>query len=143
VKRGARALVLLLSIWIAASPSGARADDVRAAIDAGNRDFVAAFLRGDAKAVAALYAEDAQVIPPGGAVASGRAAIAAHWQAAIESGVKDLKLATESVESDGDLACETGRVTLVAREGQATTQRYVVVWKREDGRWRLYRDIWN
>jgi len=143
VKRSARALALGLWLWIAASTDIARAGEAREAVDAGNRAFIAAFLRGDAKAVAALYTEDAQVIPPGGEVASGRAAVTAYWQAAIDGGVKDVKLATEDVESDGDLACETGRVTLVAKDGKATTARYVVVWKREGGRWRLHRDIWN
>ena len=53
-------------VFAALSPSAAvRADDVRQAVDAGNRAFIAAFLRDDARAVADLYTEDAQVIAPG------------------------------------------------------------------------------
>jgi ketosteroid isomerase-like protein len=47
------------------------------------------------------------------------------------------------VESSGDLAYETGTVRLVARDGKQTEGRYVVVWKRDGGRWKLHRDIWN
>jgi uncharacterized protein (TIGR02246 family) len=121
----------------------ARSDEVRAAVEAGNRAFIAAFLRGDARAVAELYTEDAEVIAPGAPVARGRSAIAAAWQKSIDSGVKDLTLDTANVETSGDLACETGIVRIVAQDGGVTEARYVVVWKRSQGTWKLYRDIWN
>jgi uncharacterized protein (TIGR02246 family) len=120
-----------------------RADEMRDAVEAGNKTFVATFLRGDAKAVSELYTENAQVIAPGEPVARGRAAIAAAWQKSIDSGIKDVKLETLDVESAGDLAYETGVVRLVARDGKVSSARYVVVWKREGGRWKLHRDIWN
>jgi uncharacterized protein (TIGR02246 family) len=120
----------------------AAGDAVRAAVESGNRAFIAAFLRGDAKAVSELYTEDAQVIAPGMPVARGRAAIAATWQQAMDGEVKDLTLKTLDVESAGDLACETGTVGMVGRHGN-TSARYVVVWKRINGQWKLHRDIWN
>lgn len=123
--------------------TSARSDDVRAHVEAGNRTFIAAFLRGDAQAVAELYTEDAEVIAPGAPVARGRSAIAAAWQKSIDSGVKDLTLDTATVESSSDLACETGIVRLVAKDGGISEGRYVVVWKRTNGKWKLYRDIWN
>lgn len=121
----------------------ARSDDVRAAVDAGNRAFIAAFMRGDAQAVANLYTENAQMIAPGAPVARGRSAIAAAWEKSIKSGVKDLALSTADVESAGDLASETGVVRIVGRDGAVTQGRYVVVWKRTNGEWKLHRDIWN
>jgi uncharacterized protein (TIGR02246 family) len=137
--------VFSISLATAALLSGtaARSDDVRAAVEAGNRAFIAAFLRGDARAVADLYTEDAQVIAPGAPVARGRSAIAAAWQKSIDSGVKDLTLNTADVDSSGDLACETGIVRLVAKSGAVTEGRYIVVWKRTNGKWQLHRDIWN
>jgi hypothetical protein len=80
------------------SPS-AHADSVREAVESGNRAFIAAFLRGDARAVAELYTEGAQVIAPGAPIASGRSAIAAAWQATINTGVKDLTYHWLSVKS--------------------------------------------
>jgi len=141
---GLRSLVAaLVLIGIGISSAPARADAVRDAIEAGNRAFVAAFLRGDAKAISLLYSEDAKVIAPGAPATSGREAIAAFWQKTIESGVKDVRLETLDVESSGDLASETGSVRLVAKDGAQSQARYVVVWKRVGGRWLLYRDLWN
>ena len=142
--RHATTIILLGLVAVLGARSGALAtDDVRAAVEAGNRAFTVAFLRGDSQAVARLYTEDAEVIAPGAPVARGQTAIAGAWQKAIDSGVKDVALTTESVESAGDLAAETGRVRLVARDGTATEARYVVVWKRVGGEWKLHRDIWN
>ena len=125
------------------SGTAARADQVREAVETGNRAFIAAFLRGDAHAVADLYTESAQLIAPGSPVARGRSAIAAAWQKAIDAGTKDLRLETADVESAGDLAFETGVVRLVAKDGGITEGRYVVVWKRTNGQWKLHRDTWN
>jgi ketosteroid isomerase-like protein len=139
-----RPILVLLALAIPlAAARGARAEDVRAAIEASNRAFVGGFLRGDSAALAGLYAEDAKVIAPGAPVAAGHAAIAAFWKGVIDSGVKDVKLTTLDVEAAGDLASETGVVRLVAADGKASEERYVVVWKRVGGAWKLYRDIWN
>ena len=129
-----------ISLWVGAP---ARSDETRESIESGNRAFAAAFLRGDAEAVAELYTEDAEVMPPGAGAVVGRPAIAAFWKGAIDAGVKDLALVTEQVESAGDLAYEIGRVRIVAGDGRVTEDRYLVVWKRGDGEWRLHRDIWN
>jgi uncharacterized protein (TIGR02246 family) len=133
------ALVTVFLLYGAA----ARSDDTRESIESSNRAFAAAFLRGDAEAVAELYTEDAELLPPGAGAVAGRAAIAAFWKGAIDAGVKDLVLATTEVESTGDLAWEVGTVRIVANDGRVTEDRYLVVWKRENGNWKLHRDIWN
>lgn len=136
--------LLTLAALCGLDRTSARSEDVRAAISSRNRAFVGAMLRGDAKAVADLYTEDAKVIPPGGEVVNGRTAIAAFWKKAIDAGVKDLTLSTGTVESAGDLAYEEGTAKQVAKDGKVIAARYVVVWKRHDGgSWKLHRDIWN
>jgi uncharacterized protein (TIGR02246 family) len=136
-------LAAALALAILVHAPAAQADAVRDAVEANNRAFIVALLGGDAKAIAELYTETAEVIPPGAPAARGRTAIAAHWQAAIDAGVKAIELETTEVESSGDLASETGIVRLVARDGAASSARYLVVWKRVDGVWKLHRDIWN
>jgi uncharacterized protein (TIGR02246 family) len=121
----------------------ARSEQVLQVVEAGNRAFIAAFLRGDSQAVAALYTEDGKIIAPGNEIASGRLAIAAFWSTVIGSGVKELSLDTAEVESVGDLAYEVGTVRLVGPDSQVTEGRYVAVWKQKNGQWKLHRDIWN
>ena len=143
MRRSVAFIVLAAAVPISAAMLVAAADPVREAVDHGNQFFLKAFAAGDAKAVAELYTRDAKVIAPGAEIAAGRAAIEAHWAGAIASGVKVLRLQTTAVESDGALAVEDGTVLLADKDGKESTSRYVVVWKREDGRWRLHRDIFN
>jgi uncharacterized protein (TIGR02246 family) len=137
-------LVFLLACGLVLGVTAApvHGDVAREAIDAANAAFVKAFLAGDAETVSELYTEDAQVIAPGAEVARGRAAIARFWGESMKS-TRDVKLETATVESHGDLAFEDGVVHLVATDGSKTSARYVVVWKRAGGRWRIHRDIWN
>jgi uncharacterized protein (TIGR02246 family) len=117
---------------------------VRNSIVAANEQFVAAFSRGDAAAVAALYGNDAQVLPPNNDLISGQQAIETFWQGVMNIGIKAAKLDTVDVDGSGDIACEVGKYTLLGEGGQEIdTGKYVVVWKQEAGQWKLHRDIWN
>jgi len=122
----------------------AAAQDARPAIEAANKEFMAAFARGDAAGIAALYTSTGQVLPPGGDVARGPAAIQAAMQGAIDAGIKQLALNVVEVETHGDTAHEVGTYAVKGKDGATLDQgKYVVVWKKEGGRWKLHRDIWN
>ena len=114
-----------------------------------NRDFAAALNAKDAKAAAALYAEDAVLIPPGEPLVRGRDAIEEYWRGAIEAGgVRDVSVETMDALSSGSLGYETGSFVLTATgpDGEAVTDRgrYVELLRREpDGRWLSTHGIWN
>lgn len=118
---------------------------IREAMDQANRRFVDAFNAGDYEgATAAVYTEQARVIPPDAPVVQGHAAIAQFWQAAAaQLALQNVDLSTVDVEVQGDFACELGRATLTLGSGDQVVARYVVVWKREHGQWRWHVDIWN
>ncbi len=121
---------------------------LRKAIEAQNAKFTAAFNRGDAAGVAALYTENATTQPPNNEPLLGRQAVQNFMQAGFDAGLKDLALTTVSVEGSGDTAYEVGAYTIkVAPEGKAAmtdSGKYMVVWKRGvDGMWRLHADMWN
>jgi uncharacterized protein (TIGR02246 family) len=119
-------------------------EDVKAAVLKGNQQFMAAFARRDAAALAALYARGAQLLPPHSGVITGTEAIRQFWQGAMEMGIRQAKLETVDVEVVGTVAVETGQFTLFLQDGGiADAGKYLVVWKSEGGSWKLYRDIWN
>ena len=62
----------------------------------------------------------------------------------MDMGITGACLEPKEVEGYGDLAYEIGDYTL-AGEGNAVLDqgKYLVIWKREEGRWKLHRDIWN
>jgi len=141
-------VVILVSSITSLVPEGVEADEVRKAVEAANAEWVAAFNRGDAVAVAALYTEGATLMPPDREMVRGRKGIQEFWQGAIQRGVKDAALTTVEVQADGNTAYEIGRASFtVHAKDQAPkpiSSKYVVVWKRQaDGSWKLQVDIWN
>ncbi|MFH1068759.1 MAG: SgcJ/EcaC family oxidoreductase [Candidatus Glassbacteria bacterium] len=121
--------------------------DIRARIEAADREFEKAFNRGDAAGVTALYTKDAKLLPPNMEMMQGREAVRAFWQGAMDMGCKTASLEIEEVEKKGDIVVEIGKYTLVIKPagGQTITDRgkYVVLWKQENGAWKLDTDIWN
>jgi ketosteroid isomerase-like protein len=125
-------------------PSAALAQGPRAAIEAANAKFSADYAKGDAAAVAAHYTATGQAFPPNGEIARGREAIQKLWKGAMDAGVKGVKLVTLEVEAHGDTAHEVGTYVLVGDAGKTLDNgKYVVIWKRDGGQWKLHRDIWN
>jgi uncharacterized protein (TIGR02246 family) len=135
------ALVALFSSFAAAAPS----DEVRPAIEAANKELFAGLKRGDAAAMAALYTSNAQIFPPNADPVRGRKAIEEEFAKMTGGGgVKGGGLNTSEVEVHGDTAIETGTYKLTGEDGnQVDKGNYMAVWKRQDGKWKIHRDIWN
>ena len=76
-------IALLAAGLFFCSIGAARAQDV-GSIQALNDKWDAAFNKGDAAALAAMYAEDAYVLPPGAEMVRGRAAIQDFWGGAVQ-----------------------------------------------------------
>ena len=122
-------------------------ENAQAAIKTMNQKFMDAFKRGDAAGIAALYTDEAKLLPPGNQMTTGREAIKSFWQGAMNKGIKEANLETVGIEAGGDLAYEIGRFALAVQpeSGERTTLtgKYVVVWKKQAGAWKLHADIWN
>jgi uncharacterized protein (TIGR02246 family) len=113
-------------------------------IEAANRTFMDAFARGDAAKLASLYTQDGKVLPPNGATITGPKDLEPFWQSLMDAGIKRVQLEIDEVEACGDTAHEMSRATLFGADGQVLDRmKYLVVWKRVDGEWKLHRDIFN
>ena len=112
-------------------------------IENGNRATAAAIMRGDADAVASAYTDDAYVLAPSTETAHGRKEILKFWKKVIDSGVKTVSIGTGEVASSGDLAYAVGTLEVTGADGSEQCSRYVLVFKKEAGTWRLHLDIWT
>ena len=117
----------------------------RAAIDATNRKFEAAFNAGDpAGAAREVYTENASILPPDMPMVQGRENIAQFWVGAkAQLGATHVSLSTVALEVHGDVAHEIGQATLTLEGGQEASAKYCVFWRSSGGEWRWHADIWN
>ena len=134
----------LLAATCLCLPVSALAQD-RASIQTLNDQFTKAFNAGDIAAVATHYTEDATVLPPGAEMVIGRNAILTFWKSAADQ-IGDIKLTAVDVKPLGSNAArEIGTFSLrtKAAQSQQVTGKYVVVWEKVGGDWKLATDIWN
>ena len=117
--------------------------DRKAEIMAMNQKFTDAYASG-ATTLGDMYTTDAQLFPPNSDVVKGSQAIGTVWKGVYGSGVKKARLETMEAEQQGDVVVETGRYTLYGdNDAQLDAGKYMVVWKKEGGTWKLHRDIFN
>ena len=99
--------------------------------------------RGDSVALASHYASDAVVMPPNSEEVKGNN-IAGLWGGTLKMGVKDFKLTITDITGGGDLYVETRHYEVFGADNKSLDKgKYVAVWKKENGNWKMYRDIWN
>ena len=54
-----------------------------------------------------------------------------------------IELKTQEIFGAGDLVAEEGEVTVYVNGNAVAEEKYIILWKREDGEWKLFRDIAN
>ena len=134
--------ILAVCCGLSASPALAQS---KAFIQKLNNEWADAFNRGDAGAVADMYADEAYVLPPGSDMLKGRAAIEGFWKQEIQH-LTNVKITTIDVKKLGPNAVReigTASFTTKAQPPHDGELQYAVVWHKEDGHWKLLQDIWN
>jgi uncharacterized protein (TIGR02246 family) len=106
--------------------------------------FTASYNQGDAEGLAALYTENAQILPPNMDFVEGRQAIQTFWQDALEMGIKSFKTEMIEAEGSGDMGYLVGKYTLYGEGEQLIDKgKYIAILKQVDGQWKVHRDIFN
>ena len=124
--------------------SAAYGDGTRNAIEAANSRVAAAALKGDAAALAALYAQDGEVMPAGSEPIRSVEAIRKFWQGAFDSGVAAIGLKTLEIFGHGATATEVGAYELRDKAGKLLDHgKYIVVWQHANNQWKLLRDMFS
>ena len=117
--------------------------DDRAQILVTQQRFLQLFARSDFSGIASCYTEDAQMLVAGMDVIRGRAAIQSVFKFTAVPGHR-LEFRTHELEVAGDTAVEVGSYTRVCADGSTFDRgKYMVVWKRVGGEWKMHRDMFS
>ncbi len=142
------ATAVVLSLLATAGAIAAEAPSDTAAILAVDQAWLKAYNGGDAKAIAALYEENAVLLAPGSRAVTGRAAIQA-WFAkdtaeSAKAGVVFFLDPKPVAGSNGNLGWASGTYTVKDKAGKVIdTGKYLSVSVKKDGHWYYLRDTWN
>ena len=122
-------------------------------IDEPYQRFSAAYASLDADRVAALYTDDALMLPPGGDILRGRGAIRERYEDGFDDDRKrghTRRITFELVErvEAGDLRSDYGYYTIIGKSPDDREHRsrgkFSKVWRRDkDGVWRIKSDSYS
>jgi len=141
--------VVFLLFALPGAMAATRGGDAQVArIDALRQEFNRAYSSADARALGALLTEDAVWMPPGHAEIAGRDAIVQHYATQFAATRSQFSLEPGEVRVSANQAVLQGpyrRTDTPADGGPPTTVvgKYLMVLERENGGWKIARDIWN
>jgi ketosteroid isomerase-like protein len=127
----------LLAMLIAAP---VYASDVRSEINKQNAAFDKAYASHDFKTLGEFYDQDAVVYAQGSDVIKGRVGIQKLWQS-YENDMTAAHFETVEVIDAGKYAIQFGKYDSTY-QGKPDQGRFITVWKKEDGTWKIVRDSW-
>lgn len=95
--------------------------------------------------IAALHTEDARTLPPNAEAVVGRDAVAAFWGSMVRTEGLGLSWEPSSahVSGGGDMAYEFGAYDMTLPDGSTDEGKYLVVWVKEDGEWKVAADMFS
>jgi ketosteroid isomerase-like protein len=122
----------------------AAASDLENAIKAADAALSAAFASGDAKAVAAIYSVNGQILADGSDPIKGTANITKFVKGTFDQGAASFALTTLEVVGQGRYATEVGSYVIKDKADKDIDHgKYMELWRLEKGVWKLHRDIFN
>lgn len=141
MKTAAIGFVLTLAIVLTACSR--RSEQALIFSSAATQQWEAARANSDAEAIAKLYTEDAQVMPPNAPLVEGRSAIRAYYRNAFESATAPAKYDEREVIVFGDMTYRQGIYELAMPDGRTEYGKFMQLWKNVDGDWKLHRQMWS
>ena len=110
-------------------------------IDSMNLKFSEQIAAGDSSALASHYWPDAELLLDNIEAVKGKDIVNA-WGATIRMGIKEMTFTTTDITGSPTLIIETGNYEMKdTKKSLIDRGKYVVVWEKRNGEWKLYRDI--
>jgi ketosteroid isomerase-like protein len=117
---------------------------VKQIINNDNKIYRIAMMSGDSAAFADLHHSAAINMPPNQPPVNGRGPMGAIIKSMPSLGVSDYKLVSTAIYGGPDNVIEEGNYEIDTATNKVMEKgKYIVIWKPEKGKWKIYRAIWN
>ena len=111
-------------------------------IDSINTKFSEQIKNGDSMALASHYASDAAILLSNTEPIRGKDILSA-WGSMLRAESADISFQTIDLTGSNDFLIETGYIVTKINEDNINKSKYLVIWKKQNGEWKLYRDMVN
>lgn len=119
-------------------------DSAKAEIAASNAVFGDGFIKNDSSLYINRYTKDGCIMPAKSPRLCGSEQLAVFFRGGYDMGIRNVKLTTDEVIGGPDVVMETGQYEIMDAAGKSLDKgKFIVAWKQEDGKWKMYRDIWT
>jgi ketosteroid isomerase-like protein len=136
-------VVSLAAAVVACGPTASPQERVDAAA-APTAAWTKAFNAGEPAALAALYADDARMLPPGGPAVAGRNAIQLYWRDDLGEGGVTTTLTPVDTVARQDLVHVEGTYQVKGGDGaDVAGGQYQQLWTRSGETWQVEREMWR
>lgn len=142
------AIILIVSIFISSCQEKTKDKDLNFEVDMSTlekeiesrlREYETHLQNGDSIALGNMYMENAEIIPS----TVGRENIIKAFGSSIRHGIKGSSFKTNHLWGNDKLLVEDGTGTWMYENGKvAGSGRYLLVWKKYEGEWKILRDTW-
>jgi ketosteroid isomerase-like protein len=113
-------------------------------IEAANQAITQFMTKGDSVGLAAAYSTDGALMLNNMPSVKGKENLTKVWGGFMNAGIGGIELNTLEVWGDENFITEEGLFITKSKEGaQLDKGKYLVIWKKEDGKWKLHRDLSN
>ena len=111
------------------------------------KTFSEYYISGNYDALAKMYCIEGMILPPGADIIKGREAIKQRWILPDGVSVASHKITPTEISVKDNWAYDIGYYEglSIKKNGDKVNfkGKYVIVWKKEDGAWKIYADAWN
>jgi ketosteroid isomerase-like protein len=142
------AIILFASIYISSCEQITKDNEINLEVDITIlekeielrlREYESHLKNGDSIALGNMYMEDAEIIPS----TVGREKIIKSFGSSIRNGITGSSFKTTHLWGNNQLLVEDGRGTWSYENGNvADSGRYLLVWVKDEGKWKILRDTW-
>ena len=113
-------------------------------IEEKNNRFTKAHITHDSAVMINIYTQDAKVFAPNSDVVIGRPAIAVVVSQYMKFDIKEFREETTAFYGNEDYLIDEGNYFMrYGKDNIIDKGKYLNVWKKEDGDWKIYSNIWN
>jgi ketosteroid isomerase-like protein len=128
----------------APAPTSFNLDSVKTHITEMNNSYGQRFKTNDAAFYKERYCKDAAVYSPNMPAVVGIDSIISFFYGGGNNAEAIIELPPGNIYGNADLVVEDGTYNFPdGKGGNVDKGKFIALWKQEDGKWKLFREIWN